>query len=238
MVFIHLEKTGGATLHNVLKANYAPERASPSHYSYLSDFSLIDNTYDLFSCHIDYDTALRIPRASKQLVALFREPTERLISQYRFWRSHPVSGSSAKYDPSRLAKELSPEEFFNHQYVRPLPMINNYYLTTFWRLQYVIFPCCQLRGNSLKPSTSPCNEARLYPALGLTHRMRENHRAYQPRCWDFRLSSLVRFEYYEPSQDGRASGARPRISEGSERQDDVSTARAFGRTHLLRQCAF
>ncbi len=118
VVFIHLEKTGGTTLHNVLTANYAPDRASPSHYSYLSEFSLIDNTYDFFSCHIDYDTALRIPRASKQFVALFREPVERLISQYRFWRSHPVSSSSGEYDPSRLAKELSPEDFFNHPQIR------------------------------------------------------------------------------------------------------------------------
>lgn len=100
VVFIHLEKTGGTTLHNVLLANYAPDRASPSHYSYLSDFSLIDNAYDFFSCHIDYDTALRIPRASKRLVALFREPIERLISQYRFWKSHPLSDLSGKYDPS------------------------------------------------------------------------------------------------------------------------------------------
>ena len=91
VVFIHLEKTGGTTLHNVLAMNYAPDRASPSHYSYLSDFSLIDNTYDFFSCHIDFDAALRIPRASKRLVALFREPVERLISQYQFWKSHPVS---------------------------------------------------------------------------------------------------------------------------------------------------
>ena len=89
VVFIHLEKTGGTTLHNVLASNYDPDRASPSHYSYLSEFSLIDNTYDFISSHIDYDAALRIPRASKRLITLFREPIERLISQYRFWRSHP-----------------------------------------------------------------------------------------------------------------------------------------------------
>jgi len=102
----------------VLTANYAPERASPSHYSYLSEFFLIDNTYDFFSCHIDYDTALRIPRASKQFVALFREPIERLISQYRFWRSHPVGSSSEEYDPS-LAPENRPSYGMFERFLAP-----------------------------------------------------------------------------------------------------------------------
>ena len=172
VVFIHLEKTGGTTLHNVLTANYAPERASPSHYSYLSEFSLIDNTYDFFSCHIDYDTALRIPRASKQLVALFREPTERLISQYRFWQSHPVNSSSGEYDPSRLAKKLSPEEFFNHPEVRLLPMINNYYLMTFGPAIRSLSVFGQ--EEKLKALEVAMQQVQSLHALGLTHRMQES----------------------------------------------------------------
>jgi hypothetical protein len=172
VVFIHLEKTGGTTLHNVLTANYAPERASPSHYSYLSEFSLIDNTYDFFSCHIDYDTALRIPRASKQFVALFREPIERLVSQYRFWRSHPVSISSGRHDPSRLAKELSPEEFFNHPQVRPLPMTNNYYLITFG--QGIRDLSILSSEEKLKALEVAMQRVQSLHALGLTHRMGES----------------------------------------------------------------
>jgi Sulfotransferase family len=172
VVFIHLEKTGGTTLHNVLAMNYAPDRASPSHYSYLYDFSLIDNTYDFFSCHIDFDTALRIPRASKRLVALFREPVERLISQYRFWKSHPVSTSSGEYDPSRLAKELGPEDFFDHPQVRPLPMINNYYLTTFGPAMRSLSLLNQ--EEKLRALQVAMQRVQSLHALGLTHRMADS----------------------------------------------------------------
>jgi hypothetical protein len=80
IVFIHLEKTGGTTLHNILAANFEPQKVSPPHFGYSQAYSITEAIYDLFSGHYDYETAIAIPRSSKKIVSLFRRPVERLIS--------------------------------------------------------------------------------------------------------------------------------------------------------------
>ena len=66
-----------------------------------------------------------------KLISMLRDPKARLISQYRFWRSHPVNGTVDNTHQHVLAKELGPQEFFAHPAVRMLPMIDNYYFRVF-----------------------------------------------------------------------------------------------------------
>ncbi|HUC10170.1 MAG TPA: hypothetical protein VL985_07050, partial [Stellaceae bacterium] len=57
-----------------------------------------------------------------------RDPCRRLISWYRFCQATPVTGEFADYIPVRLAHELDPSAFFEHQAIRSRTDANNAYL--------------------------------------------------------------------------------------------------------------
>lgn len=134
VAFIHLGKTGGATFHSLLRACFSescvcPERRGVLHLhppAYLAN-------YDLFSGHFDYFSTCFIPRRRVRCVSIFRDPFRRLISWYRFCRSHPITGEfEFSSNPAfRLANELEPEEFFEHPVIRSRPDANNMYLLNF-----------------------------------------------------------------------------------------------------------
>jgi hypothetical protein len=174
VVFIHLEKTGGTTMHNVLAANFSEDRVSPAHYSFLESYSTTENGYDFFSGHFDYEMVSSIPRSSLKLISIFRKPSDRLISQYRFWQSHPLSPNLDTTHRHVLAKKLGPEEFFAHPAIRFLPHTNNYYLRVF----------AGSVTNLVRPSLSPDEERsaldlaksriRSLQGIGITERMKES----------------------------------------------------------------
>jgi FkbM family methyltransferase len=171
LVFIHMEKTGGTTLHNVLAANFAPEKVAPLEEGVLRSFSAFESVkYDFFSAHCDYEIALAIPRRAKKFVALFRKPTERLVSFYRFFRSHPLNGDLGQNDPHRLANTLSPEDFFSHSAIRSWAKVNNNYLRVFGSsLERPIIQTDERAA--LKLATERIKHL---DAIGLTHRMDES----------------------------------------------------------------
>ena len=90
LFFIHMEKTGGTTLHHELARNFDPGEVSPPHYGFLSDYMMSEARYAFFSGHFNYDAVLNTPRRTRRVVSIFRDPVERLKSEYRFSRSHPV----------------------------------------------------------------------------------------------------------------------------------------------------
>jgi hypothetical protein len=107
----------------------APETTPDSSAPGTAPVAAADIDYDFFSGHIDYDTALAIPRTRKRLVALFRKPSDRLASLYRFWRAHPPISTA-----HILAKDFGPEEFFENPIIRSMPTVNNRYLRRFGAL--------------------------------------------------------------------------------------------------------
>lgn len=131
VVFIHLQKTGGTTLRSIIESQFAPERICPIR-SRLYSLAVAElGQYDFFAGHFDLPSLRFIPRDKLVSCSLFREPRARLISFYRFHKSHPAGGEYANNAYVCLANELSAEEFFEHPEVRISPDVYNNYLLAF-----------------------------------------------------------------------------------------------------------
>lgn len=88
VVFVHIPKTGGTSLHEVLKGLFRADEIHPERLNRFSEYdpSTYEN-YRLFSAHMDARTLPSIPDPKYTLTVL-REPKERILSLYYFWKSH------------------------------------------------------------------------------------------------------------------------------------------------------
>ena len=78
--FIHLPKTGGTTLHNMLSDCFPLDRVFPVGSHSLYNFSAAElSKYVFFSGHADYFSFSFIPRKLVRRISVFREPVPRLI---------------------------------------------------------------------------------------------------------------------------------------------------------------
>jgi hypothetical protein len=129
IVFIHLQKTGGTSLRVMLERQFPADRRCPVLEDKLHLISIAElGQYDFFAGHFDRSSLRFIPRDNIKTVALFREPRARLISFYRFLRSHPVGDEFAGDHLIRLASESTAEEFFERPELRQYSAVNNHYL--------------------------------------------------------------------------------------------------------------
>jgi hypothetical protein len=129
IVFIHLQKTGGTSLRVMLERQFPADRRCPVLDDRLHLLSVAElGQYDFFAGHFDQSSLRFIPRDDIKTVALFREPRARLISLYRFLRSHPVGDEFADNYLIRLASESTAEEFFERPELRNDSTLNNHYL--------------------------------------------------------------------------------------------------------------
>ncbi|HEY2481347.1 MAG TPA: hypothetical protein VGI30_04000 [Caulobacteraceae bacterium] len=114
IVFLHVPKTAGTSLANMLAAHFAPERIYlPEPYGELSSRSADElAAFDFIYGHFDWSQLEAIP-GPKKIVSLLREPVSRALSLYWYWRSY--TWSEAEKLGSRgiaYAKRLSADEFF------------------------------------------------------------------------------------------------------------------------------
>jgi len=117
LVFIHIEKCGGTTLHKMLRTQFPDIEICPERFDGLGDFTINElSRFRLFSGHFDFAYSQFIP-GDVQVITMFREPRSRLISLYEFWRAHrfPTNNPLAE-----LAKQHDAETFFN------LPVVLNH----------------------------------------------------------------------------------------------------------------
>ncbi len=134
LAFIHLQKTGGMSLRALLQAQYQPDRVCPVIDNNLHLLSLAElGRYDLFVGHFDRTSVSLIPRDNIRTVTLLREPRARLISFYRFHRSHPITDEFANNFFVRLAHEFAAEQFFERDEVRAAAEVYNHYLIALGR---------------------------------------------------------------------------------------------------------
>ena len=132
IAFIHLPKTGGSTLYDLLSGCFPPDRICPQHFDALHLYSPAELTrYDLYQGHIDYFSLRFIPRRRVRCLSIFRDPVRRLISWYRYSKSHPPSDEFADDINIKLANELSAEEYFEHEIITSSTYNNNAYLFFF-----------------------------------------------------------------------------------------------------------
>jgi hypothetical protein len=129
LVFIHLEKTGGTSLRTMLEGQFPPDRRCPVRDNKLHLLSVAElSRYDFFSGHFDRSSLSFIPRNDIKTIALFRQPRARLISYYRFLKSHPVGDEFASDLLIRVANESTAEEFFERHEIRSYSAVYNHYL--------------------------------------------------------------------------------------------------------------
>lgn len=112
VVFLHIPKTGGTSLHGLLLHGFSNDEVCPERFNALE--SVVDiGRFRFFSGHFDRASLDSIPR-TKRIVTLLRDPRARLLSLYYFWRAHePVPGSSVVDGPS-LARDLSLLDFLRY----------------------------------------------------------------------------------------------------------------------------
>jgi hypothetical protein len=134
LVFVHLEKTGGTTLRDLIAANFDADRIAPGPNNQIYSFPVAElGYYDFFAGHFDLDSVRYVPRRNISTITLFREPRSRLISWYRFHKSHPPVGPHAANHFVKLAHQLSAEEFFELPELRTSQFAFNRYLSAFGR---------------------------------------------------------------------------------------------------------
>jgi hypothetical protein len=173
LVFIHLQKTGGSSLRTMLEEQFPADRQCPVRDDKLHLLSVAElGQYDFFSGHFDRSSLCFIPRNNIKTVALFREPRARLISFYRFLRSHPIRDEFASDPLMRFANELSAEDFFERPETRSHVGVYNHYLIALGGT-YAWFENTRVsltKGDFLRAMEEAKRQIRGLTALGITER--------------------------------------------------------------------
>lgn len=121
LVFMHIPKTGGTSLHDALVRNFMLEDVCPERLNNLQSYDPLDLLrFSFFSGHYDFDGIDFIP-GEKRVISLFRNPRDRILSLYYFWRSFRSDVIEENdLEGPRLAKKLSLIDFLRceHGFVR------------------------------------------------------------------------------------------------------------------------
>lgn len=124
--FIHIEKTAGTSLQNMLLDAFGKNAVYREHEDTLQWRSAAElSQYAVFSGHFTYDSLALIPRERVNAFSFVAEPASRLVSLYRFWRAHRPSApgyhkameAAARHDIGafyRLESVRAKHEVTNH----------------------------------------------------------------------------------------------------------------------------
>ena len=125
-VFLHVEKTGGTSLQNMLLQSFGAAHVYHEHDDSLHLHSPAElSLYSVFAGHFNYDSLAFIPRRELKAFAFVREPVERLLSLYHFWRSHDPSAPRF-HETMKLAQELDIETYYASRGVARSPSTWNH----------------------------------------------------------------------------------------------------------------
>jgi hypothetical protein len=132
LVFLHIPKTGGTTLHELLAENFEPSEICTERQNrlwYLHGAELA--SFRFFSGHYDRCCEQLIPGKLK-IVTVLREPRARLISLYRYLRAHTVEIIEREdLEMAKAANEMTFGNFLRAAMKINPASIDNTYLRTF-----------------------------------------------------------------------------------------------------------
>jgi len=128
VVFLHLPKTAGSTIHSVLSPHFDKKDTCPERFDGIANMNEGElSQYRYFSGHFSRRSVERIPGQTKVFTFL-RSPEERILSLYYFWRSHRAEVVEAgNLIGPRFARELNLEDFFNCKDAAVVNAIDNAY---------------------------------------------------------------------------------------------------------------
>lgn len=106
VVFIHIQKTAGTSIVAALK--HQAHRALPSHGDFTAAKTLYRRGERFFLGHFGFERTLEIP-APKFVFTFLRDPVERIISLYHYWREdtknkHPIFQAAKQLDFEALLR--------------------------------------------------------------------------------------------------------------------------------------
>ena len=126
IVFLHIPKCGGTTLHSVLKLWYGKNQMHAERFNelYYQDIMGLGSRR-VFSGHFDFYSTSFIP-GPKTFISVLRDPMDRLISLYNFNRAHGSKIIEQKnLQHGRWANEYDIDSYFAHPIIRSHHLINN-----------------------------------------------------------------------------------------------------------------
>ncbi len=91
LVFLHIKKTAGSSVNDLLRHAYEEKNCcfppgNGSEIYLLSAGELA--AYNVFSGHFSYDDLAYIPRRTLSVFCFVRNPRDRIVSLYNYWRAH------------------------------------------------------------------------------------------------------------------------------------------------------
>jgi hypothetical protein len=127
IVFLHIPKTGGTSVHNFLVQQFPKNKVCPDRFNTLKNHTKTElDKYLYFSGHYDMEGVEHIS-GDKDVFTFFREPKDTIMSLYYFWKSHKSSAiKNNNLVGPRLAKSMGLLDFIRSN-KGPIPgNINNY----------------------------------------------------------------------------------------------------------------
>ena len=127
IVFLHIPKTGGTSVHDFLIQQFPKNKVCPDRFNTLRKHTKAElDKYLYFSGHYDMDAVEHIS-GEKEVFTFFRDPKQTILSLYYFWKSHKTSAIRRNnLVGPRFAKSMGLLEFLTSG-IGPIPgNINNY----------------------------------------------------------------------------------------------------------------
>lgn len=132
LVFLHIPKCGGTTLHSILARHFAPDDICPERFNGLRARRIEELAgFSFFSGHHDLESCRALFGQQNRIVTLLREPRARLISLYYFLTIHRPEAEPATASMVSLARSTSAEAFFTHPMVRRHASVRNAMVSLF-----------------------------------------------------------------------------------------------------------
>lgn len=125
LVFLHMIKSGGMSIRAALSRAYSKDAVYPGRFE--TDLrrdgpDAVGRRYELVMAHCNFETAAR---TGPRIVTVLRDPVDRIISIYNFWRERKVAPEGARDVGVRLAKELSFSDFIRCRHNRLICDLHN-----------------------------------------------------------------------------------------------------------------
>lgn len=151
VVFLHIPKCGGTTLHNMLSQWFKAENVHAERFNGLYGYTAANLASSLvFSGHYDYYATTLIP-GPKKMISFLRDPVDRLVSLYNFHRAHsPAIIERNNLQLPRWANMHNIDAYFTHPTIRAHPAINNSIVRYFSDIPQIAQP---IKGAAMRNAT-------------------------------------------------------------------------------------